>query len=157
MNTEIGLIILMLIVLQYFLARLISYTLTFKYWGPLQQYFLFCLFAIYSQVFQVLQLLNNSAFSEVLFSARTQESSNFCIKKFNAKNYRGQRQNCQVLHKNSNNAYICLFYWTCVQCGSYLKYVLLSVQSSLCLSVFLTFCIWLEIYNLQKTQTHTCT
>ena len=50
----------------------------------------------------------------------------------------------------SNNDYLCLFYWTWVQCGSSLKCVLLSVQSSLCLSVFLTFCIWLEIYNYKK-------
>ena len=146
--------------MQQFLVRLICYSLTFKQWGPLQLHFLLCLFAIYSQVFQVLELLINSAFSELQFSARTQESSNFCIKKFNAKNYGGQRQYCQVLHKNSffsNNDYLCLFYWTWVQCGSSLECVLLSVQSSLCLSVFVTFCIWLEVYNLQKTQTHTCT
>ena len=155
MNAFIELIILMLIVMQQFLVRLISYYLTFKCRGPLQLYFLFCLFAIYSQVFQVLQILNNSTFMcKLQFRARTQESSNFCMKMFNAKNYGGQRQNGGFF---SNNDYLCLFYWTWMQCGSSLKCVLLSVQSSLYLSVCLNFCIWLEIYNLQNIQTHTCT
>ena len=137
--------------MQQFLVRVISYSLTL----------LFCLFAIYSQVFQVVKLLNNSAFMcELQFRARTQENLNFCIKMFNANHYGDWRQYCHDLHKNSflsNNNYLCLFYWTCVQRGSSLKCLLLSAQSSVCLSVFLTFCMWLEIYNLQKTQAHTCT
>ena len=73
---------------------------------------------------------------------------------FNSKNYCDWRQYCHGLHKSSffsNNDYFCLFYWTWVKCGSTKKCVLLSFQSSLCLSVFLNFCMWQEIYNLQKS------